>query len=268
MSTIFESRLYLSSTQASAISPAFSALWNFTSDVDRRAAATTKAGSAFADTENLIPADASPPVFVAVRQYVSPPLIATSLALSDWVTLRGICRAWRATAEASESVKTQCLPLLYDSGGSLKTTIGFMSHPGSYSSATIDETEKSVRLQVFPKSSGIWPLSIDDGDYLVLEVGFSVSSTAPGGATTEDTVYFQFGESAASNYSYSSPGETDQKNPWLEWKTRDYRPFYVPGSVIDQASYSKPYRPTHRPIRFAAAVEVDAPFLNTDRFNE
>lgn len=32
--------------------------------------------------------------------------------------------------------------------------------------------------------------------------------------------------------------------------------------------YFKPYRPTHRPIRFAAAVEVDAPFLNTDSFNE
>lgn len=104
-------------------------------------------------------------------------------------------------------------------------------------------------------------------DRLVVEIGIvNVNFTYPGSGRS---ITVEIGDGSGTLQVDQETTQNDAHFDLTRWENAYIGEEPVVSTPqINSAKYVKPYRPTHRPIRLAAPVEIDAPFFNTDSFNE
>ena len=182
---------YLPSSGAAAISPAFDAGWETTSDADRLAMVTTKIASAMTSKTLTTPAAAQQTLF---RQYVSAPLAA-----QEWLsTSRVVFYARTSEANAAlNAVQGFSLRVVSNDGSTVRGTIRATLAGGG------TEWHTSLRNLKFADSESSIAVTILDGDRIVLEVGASH-------AAVSSSASISFGDDSATDL----PRDETETNPY------------------------------------------------------
>ena len=188
-------RFYLPSTGAAAVSPAFDAAWEETSDADRLAMVTTRISSAMTDktVNSLLAAQDA-----LVRQYVSAGLAAQ--------TINADVRIYARVSEALVTVNAFSrivLKVVSSDGSSVRGTLLAF---GDYSTGA--EWNTSLRNKSFADNDPPASVTTLDGDRLVLEIGFNHAAVISSAA-------INFGDDSATDLAEDET-TTDANNPWLE----------------------------------------------------
>lgn len=110
---------------------------------------------------------------------------------------------------------------------------------------------------------GQYPLnSYVTGDRLVVELGIQFSRWYDYGADAWNTDPVEATISFGSGSFLTFASRTASGKAW--WAFSEFEAT----TQRESFTYTLPHKPTHRPIRLAADIELDLPFLNTDSFNE
>jgi len=188
-------KFYLSNNAAS-FSPDFSSYWQHTSQADRKACSTGKAGSSL--TEKMIDFNTSGTQKTLVRQYVSNPIAAQNLSGTVYGQLQG-----REDDKAFNCFGAVMIKVTDISGTYVRDL---------YSGVSTTEYHYGNPTNRFaPVSGNINTVNLPTGKsyYLVVEYGISVASlTAISGAGNT------FGDSAGTDLPIDQTN-TSPFNPWL-----------------------------------------------------
>ena len=199
-------RIYLPSTGAAEITPAFSADWEKTTGATRIKCVVTKITSSAASitsSENV----STSPYDVLTRQYVSDPLKAQTIS----GTVKGQIRCQEANADAD-----YCAAMLIrvvSGDGTVERGVLLSYFPASLASeyATAALTNRS-----FPPSTALSPVVAQAGDRLVIEVGtrsFNVH-------TTSRNATHSFGDISGTDLPEDET-TTTASNAWVEFSQDD-----------------------------------------------
>lgn len=199
-------RLYLPSSGAPAISPAFDAAWGDTEDADRIAAVSSPSNTAMTD-KTCDEAVSTNPLNVLARQYIYGPLTA------GWKVegvVRGVIRCLESNSAADFMAALKIRGV--DSAGANPSTLLDIS-----TAALSNELGTSAASRLFPRnwtSPILTPWTVPSGGgYLVIEVGVrSVNSS-----TTNRTATLRFGDTTSNSDRTEDETATDDLRPWIEF---------------------------------------------------
>ncbi len=188
-------RLYLPSSGAAAVSPAFDAGWEETGDADRLAMVTTRINSTMTSKSatTLITAGDT-----LVRQYVSSGLAAQ--------TISGNVRIYLRALEALGTVDAIARIVLKVVSGDGSTVTGTLLSLADYSTGA--EFNTSLRNKAFADGDTPSSVAVNSGDRLVLEIGFHHAAVVSSGSLS-------FGDDSATDL-VQDETTTTADNPWLE----------------------------------------------------
>lgn len=198
-------RFYLPSTGAAAISPAFDASWEYTDDADvvRRAAVKTRISSSMASVVVTRSADTSP-ADVLVRQYVYGPIGAQTIT----GTAKGQIRGDESTT--SYDARTQAVLRVVSSDGSTVRGVLYAGDDGALAS---EFSTTLTNRKIVPRAPvTLTDVAAQDGDYLVIEVGYRTH----GGGSTSRSGTLSFGDNSATDLAENET-TTTANNPWVEF---------------------------------------------------
>lgn len=200
-------RIYLPSSGAAAISPAFHGDWEDTSIGARLAGVTAPVSSAMSTVEFL---DSGPGSLsnkdVLFRQYVVGPVSAQTIAAQ---TVK-----WQIRAQEGNSVNNMFTAIVIRAFASNGTTLR-----GTLLALTRDNTEMATAaLTNRAFSATTTAVAVSDGDYLVIEIG--AGGTPSGGGSGSfgqgHDSRLRIGDAAASDLAEDDSSTTDD-NPWIEF---------------------------------------------------
>ena len=199
-------RLYLPSSGAPAISPAFDAAWGDTEDADRIAAVSSPSNTAMTD-KTCDEAVSTNPLNVLARQYIYGPLTA------GWNVdgvVRGVIRCLESNSAADFRAQLKIRGV--DSAGANPSTLLDVD-----TAALSNELGTSAASRLFPRNWAnplLTPWTVPaGGGYLVIEVGVrSVNSS-----TTNRTATFRFGDTTSNSDRTEDETATNDLRPWIEF---------------------------------------------------
>ena len=199
-------RFYLPSSGAAAVSPAFSASWNYTNGADRAAMVRSRANTTPATLSRSVPST-SVAGWVLARQYVSEPLPA-AIAISG--TLMGQMRM--AQSFDSDAVPQIVVRVVSNDGAAVRGTL----YAGDTRTTATDELTTALRNQKNPPAAlspvALSPVGAQANDRIVVEVGFRVMAAIP----SSYSFTLRVGDGDASDLSVGG-AETTDLNPWVEF---------------------------------------------------
>jgi hypothetical protein len=200
-------RLYLSATETSAVSPGYAA-WTATTEADRYMMRVVKDASTLANKTIWAGGTAAVNDTRLARQYHSAPMVAgTVISASD--TIKCVIRCYESNADDNVNRTPLCLKVY--NGTTLQATLKAL---GAYGPNTTEWNTALRNKQLADGDTLDAGYTTATGDYLVLEVGGQVSSA--GGATV--TAYMNFGSSSATDCAENETATT-ANNPWFEMST-------------------------------------------------
>jgi len=199
-------RLYLPSSGAPGISPAFDAAWGDTEDADRIAAVNSPSNTAMTN-KTCDEAVSTNPLNVLARQYIYGPLTA------GWKVegvVRGVIRCLESNSAADFMAALKIRGV--DSAGANPSTLLDIA-----TAALSNELGTAAASRLFPRgwtSPILTPWTVPSGGgYLVIEVGVrSVNSS-----TTNRTATFRFGDTTSNSDRTEDETATDDFRPWIEF---------------------------------------------------
>ena len=202
-------RLYLPSTGAAAVSPAFGAEWDITTDADRLRCVSSKISSAMANKLANKPAANVQDQDILVRQYVSDPLAAQTIS----GTVKSVVRAVES-ATATDARAQFLIRVVSNDGSTVRgtllahdTTTGLVSE---FSAAS--PTNRKFPLAWSAPGATLSSVACEAGDRLVIAFGCRIHASG----TNARTVELRFGDAAASDLAEDETSTTDL-NPWVEF---------------------------------------------------
>ena len=193
-------RLYLPSTGAGAVSPAFDGSWDVTTGGDRIAAVRTKISSSM--TNKTTGTSASGKDHLLARQYVSEPLAAQTISGTVKSYLRGF-RSPGVTQKAQLSIR-----VCNNAGSSFTGTLLTL---GEYGGGT-QFNNTTLRNKDYLDGDTLSSLAVNAGDRLVIELG-SLSAFASDGASNAT---LNFGDNSGTDLPEDET-TTAANNPWIEF---------------------------------------------------
>lgn len=198
-------RFYLPATGAAAVSPAFHAIWDRTSEADRLECVTTKIVSSNLTKTFEEPATSGQDSLC--RQYVSKPLEgAQTISPSGSSNIRGQARA--AENDAAINGRSQFVAYVVSNDGSTVRGVLWAGDAGG----TGEEWATTLTNRQFPRSTEVMTeVSAQDGDRLVFELGIRVHAATTGA----DQYSIRFGDGAGSDLPEDLTTTTDL-DPWIE----------------------------------------------------
>jgi hypothetical protein len=198
-------RIYLPSTGAPPVSPAFDAAWDVNTGADRiRAVANLKSGTAMASKATA--ETSATAVNVLSRQYLAGPLAAGAIN----GTVKGQIRCQEANADADYRVQLS-IRLVSADGTTFRGTLRAADSEALSSEFTTTLTNRSIPLaSLVPQ--GLTEQTAQAGDWLVIEIGYRSHNTH----TTSRTGTFRYGDSATSDLAEDETTTADN-NPWIEF---------------------------------------------------
>lgn len=204
-------RVYLPSTGAAGVSPAYGSAWEDTTSADRLRGVLTRISSAMATRAAPEPAAMTTTAQdVLVRQYVLDPMDAQTL--SGTVTGQHLALL---SASSGNHYNQLVLRVVSQDGATERAVLyggdTSTSNPGSASEHDpVTTTNRTTpRLAVSPGT--IVSYGCAAGDRLVIELGYREFNTS---STTHSST-FTFGDDAASDLAVDET-TTTQNNPWVE----------------------------------------------------
>lgn len=201
-----QTRVYLPSSGAAAVSPSFNAGWEDTGGADRLAlavasgGATAQTGKTVTDSNNTTDTDQ------VARQYVSPPLNGAQ-------TISGNVKGQIKVSESSnaQNAASEIVAYIVSNDGSTVRGVLLDFYTGILSS----EFSTSVVNRKFPRSAAspvtLSSVSAQDCDRLVIEIGSRNYSTGTGATQT-----YTFGDDSASDLAENETQST-VADPWVEF---------------------------------------------------
>lgn len=195
-------RFYLSSSAAPATSPAFAGDWTRTSGAQRREMSTTPDASSMANRGNSGQAS---PAKILTRQYVATSALGAGTFSG---TVKGQIRGVLMNVfEGGVAGQFSIVGKIVSSDGSsvrgtflAYTTFGAGLNSGTQTNRSLTET-------------AITPVVVQDGDLVVLEIGFDYQS----GTNTTTNCSGRYGSSAGSDLPQDNSTTTDLR-PWFEFE--------------------------------------------------
>lgn len=191
--TVQFNRLYLPSSGAAAVSPAFDSLWVSTGSADRLKCVTTKISSAM--TNKAVTGVSV--VNQLARQYVSDPIAAQTISGN----IKGQVRAFESL-NAANAFSRIVVYVVSNDGSTVRGTLV------SVQSGT--EFPLSATNRPYPSSTAVTSVVASAGDRIVIEYG-AVQSNA-----SSYTVTLSFGDDSASDLPEDAT-TTAANNPWIEF---------------------------------------------------
>jgi hypothetical protein len=212
-------RLYLPSTGAAAVSPAFDSGWEHaTATADRIAAVTTRISSSMTSKTATKSTSSVADTDGIARQYVSDPLAAQTIT----GTLKGQVRAMESATSAN--MRSQIVVRVVSNDGSTERGVLYPgdlhTHGANANANPTNEFGTSLANRRFPRSgfaNTLTSVTTEDGDRLVIEIGFRhhlASSTATVGT-------FSFGDNSGTDLPENDT-TTTANNPWVEFSNTIY----------------------------------------------
>lgn len=204
-------RLYLPSSGAAAVSPAFSGSWSNTASGDRLACVTARISSAFTDkTVNTIAGTTE--AFVAVRMYVGPPMVAQTIT----GTIKGQVRG-QESATAVNGTLAVHIRVVSNDGSTVRGTLLAVSASDTGSTPFEFDptglTNRKFRDVSENAALSLSSLAVLDGDRPVIEIGFR---QIPGSSSTSRSVTLNFGDNSGTDLPEDDT-TTAANNPWIEF---------------------------------------------------
>jgi len=198
-------RIYLPSSGATRISPAFDGAWGLITGADRvRAVAGLASKTAMASKSTA--ETSATPVNVLSRQYIVGPLKAVEIS----GTVKGRIRAQEANADAEYRAQI-VIRVVSSDGGTVRGTLR-----AADSEALSSEFGTGLVNRAFPLATlepqALSPVTAQAGDWLVIEIGYFSHNAH----TTSRNGTFHYGDAAASDLPEDETTTTDL-NPWIEF---------------------------------------------------
>jgi hypothetical protein len=197
--------LYLPSSGAAAISPAFDAAWNVSGSADRVAAVDAKSGTAM--TSKAVPGSSVGGRNFLTRQYVYPLPAGVAFTTSD--TVRGQIRAQEGSS--LYNICAQCvIRVIAADATTVRATL-----VAADTSALSSEWATSLTNRTFPRGGAVnlaTNYTTVSGDHLVLEVGGFQGA----GSTNNQTL--RFGDTGATDLPEDETTTADNV-PWIRFST-------------------------------------------------
>lgn len=193
-------RLYLSESRTVDIAPAFAAFTE-TDGMLRREMSVHKSGSAMANHttgQTATAANSSQ----GIRQYISPPLAAQTIAGGTW---KGTIRALESATNDNVDAVRRSLRYWDVSAGAFGGTSLVALGNG-----TVAEFNASLRAKRIATGTATTGVTVDDGDRLVLDLGYT--NTAIG---TSISATLNFGDNSATDLG-DNETDTAADNPFIE----------------------------------------------------
>ena len=203
-------RFYFQSSKPGDVSPSYSASWHKNSDAQSRLELVpVTIGSAMTTSGQIITDTASGARFMLARQFVSPPLLGQTIPAG---TVKGQIRALESNTALNATLAFNVR--VCNSEGTITQTV--LDIQASDSTSTPPVLAASLRNRQLMNSSESAAISfsqftVNDGDRLVIEVGYRKSNTTSSRYST-----FRYGDVAASDLPEDNTG-TDDYNPWIEF---------------------------------------------------
>ena len=201
-------RLWLPSTGALAISPAFPADWNDTEDADRITAVRTR-GSTAITTKSTDEASATNDFDVLARQY--------GIQVGAQ-TISGVIQSSIRSAESATgaNARAQLLIRLVDSAGTAKSTLLAHNTAANAEEFAANATCASgLAASTYGRMQDARTLTSQDAannDYLLIEIGSRNHNTS----ATNMTICHSFGDTASTPMDRDNT-ETTANSPWIDF---------------------------------------------------
>ena len=190
-------RLYLPSTGAAAVSPAYDAAWDVTTGADALACVLVKLSSAMGSQISGSLTEAGVNDWGLIRQYVSAPLAAQTIS----GTVKSQARYLRSSGETIHDAIS--IRVCNNAGTSFTGTLLSL---GSYKNS---DGSASLRNKMFADGDALSSLAVNAGDRLVIEYG----AKRVGG---DGTGTINFGDDSGTDLPEDET-TTAANNPWIEF---------------------------------------------------
>jgi hypothetical protein len=195
-------RLYYSGYSPS-VSPAFSAEWDRTAAGVRRTLELKKASNINAES-GAVEAVTTAPYDVILRQFCCPPLKGAQ-TISGFV--KGQMRA-RESDPSCDMSRAVSIRVVSNDG---LTERGILL--SDFQSSLTSEFDTTQTDRSFPPNSALTPLACQDGDRIVVEIGYRAFNTVGGNLYG----YVWFNNSSATDDLPEDETTTDNLCPWIEF---------------------------------------------------
>lgn len=219
-------RLYLPSTGAAAVSPAFGA-WDATSEADRLKMVTTRISSAMAIksiTESLTAIDGKS----LWRQYVSDPIPAQTIT----GTIKGQLRTSEENALLNHDRVTIIVKVVSNDGATLRGTLLTLGFYGATNEYTLETTRTNRKIA---DGDALSSVVAQANDRIVIEIG-TQPSTIP--LATDELVNAVFGDDSGTDLA-EDESTTAANNPWIEF-SQDLFTLISNGPLVDSVLEATP----------------------------
>jgi len=194
-------RIYLPNGLLPPISPAFKTTWTVWGEATRQPCYTYKPGTAFAEKAASEAVTASG-AYVLVRQYITGRLAAQTIS----GTVKGQIRAKESNA-AADFCRTIIIYVVSADGKTIRGTL-YQLLP----SALTAEFVAALTNRYYPPSASVTTLAIQNGDRIVIEIGFRAFNAV----ATAYTGTLEFGDANANDLPEDET-DTNQYCPWIEF---------------------------------------------------
>lgn len=191
-----QTRFYVSSTNAT-VSPATDASWTTTTGFDRKKMLVTKDAAAMA---NKTTATASGVDYMLNRMFVSEPLAAQTIT----GTISGQIRSLATPFATGFEVIAVVVRVVNNAGTTYRGTL--LSMYSNFSNGL----NSSLRNINFPDAQSVSSVAAQDGDRVVIEVGFYNAAGAPNACTQS------FGSDSGTDLPVNNT-TTAANNPWFQF---------------------------------------------------
>ena len=190
-------RFYLSRTDTSPVSPAFTSSWEVTASATRGRCSIHNGTSTIGNVGSI---NASKNI-ILVRQYVSDPIAAQSIS----GTVKGQLSGYESNA-AMDCVSAVLIKVVSNDGSTTRGTLLGLTYPA----LTGNEYTTSRTNRYTPASTSLSSVTAQNGDRIVIELG--------GYAYAKNTyyVYHRYGDGSATDLPEDQT-DTNSYNPWIEF---------------------------------------------------
>lgn len=217
-------RLYLPSSGAAAIAPAFDAAWERTSDALAFAAVTTKIGSTMTTSGGIFCQFNSTTYDVAAAQYVYGPIGAQTISGN----VVGQIRILENTANLDASAQ-MVIRVIAPDATTVRGTLLAASSAGLSS-----EFATSLTNRTFPLggSTALSSVAASNGDYIVIEFGYRKREAN----NFTRNCQFRYGDSNGTDLPSDQTTTTDN-DPWIEFSNTISLPASGPSIPVFMNQY-------------------------------
>lgn len=198
-------RIYLPSSGAAPISPAFAAGWGITGSAARRGAVRTPSGTSH--TTKTVAETSSAVVDVLIAQYVLADALAAQTISG---TVKGQALAYESATGADARAQITIRVVSADGLTVRGTLLDFDT------GALVDELSTAGENAQFPRggAQALSPVAAQAGDYLVIEIGYRAHNTT----STSRSAGITFGDAAAGDLPEAFGGSSGAfARPWIEF---------------------------------------------------